>query len=563
MQVPVLDPPAVLDMFPNFADDGLLAGSSAQVLRAIAHLKLVMPRLGLRFSSLVVAAAAGEQHRVDFSAFRKLGCEVAAGGDFELLKSPIGSETFCKEYARKKAEKESQIVRKIGQIGDGQVGYYLLRWSGNASRLNYTMRTTPSQYGLESFELFDRSLENAFRSLTGLTLTQSQWITATFPVRQGGLGLRSAVVHADSAYIASRAATHAHCVALRPAHAWDVTDESGFLVKAMQSCNDMLGRAGMESRVTIDSPEGIRQQHLSKLLQEAEIKIWKRDADPDAICRLNAYSARNSGKVFDAVPSKTLDKVLSNCEFTHEVAGRLGVDVCDGGFSCNFCGITMDSRACHAASCMAGGDHTLAHNMLRDVVYDYSRRGLLRPESEASGLLSQLPVPEHGRRPADVLVVAGEAFAGVLPDGSTDRRFSKVAMDFAIVNALGQGHWTETFHMPAAASEAYAVRKSGHMDTALKCEAAGIRFMPMVFEWQGGMTKSADANLHRIAAGVATAEGGDVNIVKQELLQRIGLLLARMRSKAISRRLRLKDASQRQWATHLRVLERQYLEDND
>ena len=46
----VLDPPADLDMCPNFADDGYLAGSASEVLRALQHCKRVMPSLGLRFS---------------------------------------------------------------------------------------------------------------------------------------------------------------------------------------------------------------------------------------------------------------------------------------------------------------------------------------------------------------------------------------------------------------------------------------------------------------------------------------------------------------------------------
>ena len=80
---------------------------------------------------------------------------------------------------------------------------------------------------------------------------------------------------------------------------------------------------------------------------------------------------------------------------------------------------------------------------------------------------------------------------------------------FAIVDALGQGHWTETFLQPTLAAERYADRKRKHLDTAAKCETAGLYFMPMVFEWQGGMTKKTAASLHRIALAVATAEGQD------------------------------------------------------
>lgn len=44
-------------MAPCFADDGLLAGPSAEVLQCVVHWQGVLPQLGLRLSSAVVAPA--------------------------------------------------------------------------------------------------------------------------------------------------------------------------------------------------------------------------------------------------------------------------------------------------------------------------------------------------------------------------------------------------------------------------------------------------------------------------------------------------------------------------
>ena len=54
---PVMSPPADLDMTPMFADDGFLAGRSAELLTALKHMQHIMPRLGLRFSVLEVTPA--------------------------------------------------------------------------------------------------------------------------------------------------------------------------------------------------------------------------------------------------------------------------------------------------------------------------------------------------------------------------------------------------------------------------------------------------------------------------------------------------------------------------
>ena len=60
IQLPRIGPPVVLDIAPTFADDGVIAGDEPEVLRAIQHMKRVMPSVRLRFSMMqVVAAEAG------------------------------------------------------------------------------------------------------------------------------------------------------------------------------------------------------------------------------------------------------------------------------------------------------------------------------------------------------------------------------------------------------------------------------------------------------------------------------------------------------------------------
>ena len=71
---PVMDPPARLDICPMFADDGIIAGESSEVLRTLSHWKQVMPDLGLRFSRAEIVPSAGEHHEIDMRPFMALGC---------------------------------------------------------------------------------------------------------------------------------------------------------------------------------------------------------------------------------------------------------------------------------------------------------------------------------------------------------------------------------------------------------------------------------------------------------------------------------------------------------
>ena len=123
-----------------------------------------------------------------------------------------------------------------------------------------------------------------------------------------------------------------------------------------------------------------------------------------------------------------------------------------------------------------------------------------------------------------------------LTDGSRPLGPTRVALNFAVINALGPSHWNETFQKSGSAAEAYANTKRRHLDTAAKCEAAGVRFQPMVFEAQGGMTSEAGAVLHAIAGAVAAAEAGDQVRIREEIFERISLLIMRSNARRIGRR---------------------------
>ena len=528
--VPVLDPPACLDMTPGFADDGHLAGPAVEVLRAIDHMALLMPRLGLRFSTLKVAPACVGGSAVDFTAFTSRGCEVLADGNYETLKSPIGSSSWCKHFCKEVASKQSSV---LAELEDAQVAHYLMRWSVNAGRLNYLARTTPSDLCGDALVQFDRECMSTFVKATGLALSQQQQTQLTLSPKEGGLGLKSAALTADAAYIGSRAATHGLCVAVRPAHAWDVADSSPLLAAWRRTCSGT-------PVPTAPSPEllkGLKQSTLSQAVEQSRVRRLRAEAPADDLCRLNAYSAGGAGVLLGVTPSKTLDNNLSSSEFATVVACQLGVDVMEGGSSCCFCGQLLDCKGRHAWSCMAGGDTVATHNEVRDIVFDYCRRGGLRPDLEAARLLSDSTLPDGRRRPADVLVVAAAALSPFLPDGSRSCRVQPVALDFAIVNALGQGHWQQTLQHGAAAAEAYSDQKRRHLDTQAKCHAAGIKFQPMVLTAQGAWAKEAWTVLRAIATAVAGKEDRRAAALHLEIAQRIAVAIARSGAKAVKRRM--------------------------
>ena len=73
----------------------------------------------------VVAAAAGTQDPERFRAFRDEGCIAALDGNFEVLKSPIGDDTFCKAFCSRVAAKQGKVLEFLSELGDPQVTHFL------------------------------------------------------------------------------------------------------------------------------------------------------------------------------------------------------------------------------------------------------------------------------------------------------------------------------------------------------------------------------------------------------------------------------------------------------
>ena len=233
--------------------------------------------------------------------------------------------------------------------------------------------------------------------------------------------------------------------------------------------------------------------------------------------------------VLGLTPSFTLDTTLSRSDFLATVGSRLGVDVCGGG-ACRFCGKTLDCKGRHASSCMAGGDHVTLHNSVRDLIFDYCQRAQVRPQLEAAGIL------DGRRRPADVLVRDAASLVARLPDGSRPHSTSPIALDIAVVNALGDNHWDETRQAGGLACLQYARRKRQHNRTEALCLAAGVQYLPLVWEAQGGCTAETRAFLHRLTGIVAVVEGLSPDVVKGRLADQLAVLLARAGGRALRRR---------------------------
>ena len=518
---PVLQPKPALDMAPGFADDGFFAGPSQDVLASIRHVSSFMPRLGLSFSRLEAIPAAGEVSTVDMQQFIDAGCTVNPTACVSVMKSPIGTAAYCENEVSKRVDKAAAIVRAISQLPDEHCALYLLRYQ--VGRMDYTIRTTPAASCAGALKRFDDCVRAAYENIVGFSVSDPQWDQACLPTKHGGKGFRSVSKSADAAYYSSRGATWERCEAIFPDYARLMDDH----VRPVESRINAAVPA--ECQVPpLPCDTGIpSQQRISHSVSAALAAVLQQQAEPFDRARLIAYSAPMVGRWLAAVPSKTIDMHMTGAEVAIASSLHLGVDVMKGGGPCRFCSAVLDSKGVHPASCMSGGDVTLRHNLVQNIVYRYSSRAQLNAELEKAGVLDDYGVFVDLCRPADVMIDSLDASGSGL---------ERVALDIKVINSLGAGHYQDTLDGPLVAAAKYREESCNRASVRTRCAAKGIRYEPLVFTTQGGCETHAEAIISQIAAKVAQAECRDAGKVKAEILQTICMSIMRSVAKAIARR---------------------------
>ena len=366
----------------------------------------------------------------------------------------------------------------------------LLRASFSAPKLMHTLRSSPCA-GHPELEAFDRLLRGCVESITNSDLTEHQWIQATLPVRNGGLGVRRVTSLAPSAFLASAASTRdlqalilSKCQCPIDAHITSVmsvrTSRLGLASSAEMRASNIRGTNTVEADITA----------LKAALTDSRDKA-----------RFLAATAPHSGDWLNALPITTCGLRLDNESIRIAVGLRLGCKLCEP-HKCP-CGGQVDTLGSHGLSCRQSSGRSARHFQLNDCVWRALQRADIPSAKEPLGLIRT-----DGKHPDGLTLIPWKGGKSLTWDATVT---DTVAESYINISATEAG----------AAAEAAAGRKEAKYAQIINTHI----FVPLAFETLGPINAKGASFLselgHRITA--CTGDPRETSF----LFQRLSVIIQR------------------------------------
>ena len=306
---------------------------------------------------------------------------------------------------------------------------------------------------------FDDLLRSGVSRVTNCAISDAAWIQASLPISDGGLGIRSVVVLATSAFLASAAST----LALQSAilgNDWSILDSS------ISYCLDLWRR-----NFKADAPEGTlahKQRSWDRAaIDEGKAVLLSMANSPSDVARLLAVSSPHAGDWLNALPISSCGLRLDDDVVRVGVGLRLGLQICES-HRC-VCDSMVDQQGLHALSCKFGIGRLSRHGMLNDIVHRAFTSAGIPAMKEPTGLVEG---------------------CALRPDGLTLIPWAEgrsLAWDVTVTHTLAPTNLVHSVHVAGSAAEAAADRKFIKYASL----SPSHLFVPVALETHGPFCKAA------------------------------------------------------------------------
>ena len=372
-----------------YLDDGTLGGPEADVLHDFQLINQEAADLGLELNHMKSELICEEPAGRDLLRMAPNLCKVNKE-DATLLGSPIGNHRSIDEALTKKGNSLKIMGSRLCHLRMHDA-LILLRHSLAIPKILYLLRTAPC-FSSPCLESFDHDLRIILSEMLNINLdSDSAWSQATLPVGFGGIGVRSAVQLAPSAFLASAAGCSDLIHRILPGAQVD------FLYPAVESAKEVWYRGHDQSPPS--HPSDVHQKAWDiPRVQDTYDTLLDKATDPRSRARLLACAAKESGAWLNALPVASLGLRMDDDVVRSAVGLRLGVALCRP-HRCHQCGADVDELATHGLSCIRSKGRHPRHAAINSIIQRALSTAKIPSTLEPSGLDRS-----DGKRPDGVTI---------------------------------------------------------------------------------------------------------------------------------------------------------------
>jgi len=299
----------------------------------------------------------------------------------ELLGAPLFKGDRLSQALTNKVECLARASSRL-KLLHAHDALLILKNSLSAPKLMYILRTSPCT-SHSSLAEFDNILRSSLSAISNVDLSDLAWSQATLPVARGGLGIRSVVSLAPSAFLASAAATLGLQASLLP---------PGFnVIDSVRDETQQTWCSHFNSPVPV-APLDSRQHVWDESAILKVIDVLNQVSDPVHKARILACQAAHAGDWLLACPITACGLRLDDEAIRIAVGLRLGGNLCTP-HTCP-CGQLVDASGVHGLACRRSAGRQTRHALFNDVVHRALVKAGIPASKEPGGLL-----PNDNKRP--------------------------------------------------------------------------------------------------------------------------------------------------------------------
>jgi hypothetical protein len=267
------------------------------------------------------------------------------------------------------------MVSRLEEI-DKHDALFLLRQCFSIPKMTYFFRTGPCFMKPEILKSYDEAIKEALTDILNLnSITESIWNQCTLPVKDGGLGIRSAEELALPAFLSSVCASIGITHSLLPS---ELSEEANIFFD--QGCDEWKQKLGVSE---LPHNQIFQREWDAPICKQKFQNLIANAPDEEESARLLAISSEGASAWLNAIPLSSLGLKLSDTELPIVCSLRLGSTLCQP-HECK-CGQDVESDGRHGLNCdeQIGRfpRHTEANMLIKRALNQIDCPSIIEPEN--------------------------------------------------------------------------------------------------------------------------------------------------------------------------------------